>query len=80
MLVLSRKRDESILIGDTIKITVVDIRGDKVRFGIDAPREMSVHRDEVLGAVRRERDERVSAKFNRLPTEADPSGHVVVVG
>ena len=54
MLVLSRHRDESIIIGDDIVITVVDIRGDKVRLGINAPREISVHRKEVYDAFRRE--------------------------
>jgi carbon storage regulator len=54
MLVLSRHRDESIIIGDDIVITVVDIRGDKVRLGIAAPIEVSVHRQEVYEAIQRE--------------------------
>src|SRR5271155_2989420 len=54
MLVLSRHRDESIIIGDDIVITVVDIRGDKVRLGIAAPIEISVHRQEVYDAIQRE--------------------------
>ena len=54
MLVLSRQRDESIIIGDNIIITVVDIRGDKVRLGIQAPTEISVHRQEVYEAIQRE--------------------------
>ena len=54
MLVLSRKRDERIVINDNIVITVVDIRGDKVRLGIEAPTEMPVHRSEVYDAIRRE--------------------------
>ena len=54
MLVLSRHRDESIIIGDDIVITVVDIRGDKVRLGIAAPIEISVHRQEVYEAIQRE--------------------------
>lgn len=54
MLVLSRQRDESIIIGDNIVITVVDIRGDKVRLGIQAPTEISVHRQEVYEAIKRE--------------------------
>ncbi len=54
MLVLSRHRDESIIIGDDIVITVVDIRGDKVRLGINAPLEISVHRQEVYDAIQRE--------------------------
>jgi carbon storage regulator len=54
MLVLSRQRDESIMIGDNIVITVVDIRGDKVRLGINAPTEVPVHRQEVYEAIQRE--------------------------
>ena len=54
MLVLSRQRDESIIIGDHIVITVVDIRGDKVRLGIEAPKEVPVHRQEVYEAIQRE--------------------------
>lgn len=54
MLVLSRQRDESIVIGDNIVITVVDIRGYKVRLGINAPREIPVHRQEVYDAIQRD--------------------------
>ena len=54
MVVLSRQRDETIMIGDDIEITVVDIRGDKVRLGISAPRSVQVHRKEVYEAIRRE--------------------------
>jgi carbon storage regulator len=54
MLVLSRQRDESIIIGDNVVITIVDIRGDKVKLGIEAPREISVHRQEVYEAIQRE--------------------------
>jgi carbon storage regulator len=54
MLVLSRQRDESIIIGDNIVVTIVDVRGDKVRLGIEAPREISVHRREVYEAIQRE--------------------------
>jgi carbon storage regulator len=63
MLVLSRHRDESIIIGDDIVITVVDIRGDKVRLGIAAPIEISVHRQEVYEAIQRE---------NRSASRLDP--------
>lgn len=54
MLVLSRHRDESIIIGDDIVITVVDIRGDKVRLGISAPIEVSVHRQEIYELIQAE--------------------------
>lgn len=56
MLVLSRKLNERIVIDDRIVITVVDIRGDKVRLGIGAPQEVPVHRQEVYDAIRRERN------------------------
>ncbi len=54
MLVLSRFRNESIVVGDDIVITVVDIRGDKVRIGIEAPQIVAVHRQEVYDAIKRE--------------------------
>ena len=54
MLVLSRQRDESIMIGDNVVVTIVDIRGDKVRLGIEAPGEIPVHRQEVYEAIQRE--------------------------
>jgi len=54
MLVLSRQRDESIMIGDSIVVTIVDIRGDKVRLGINAPAEIPVHRHEVYEPIQRE--------------------------
>lgn len=54
MLVLSRQRDETIVIGDSIRITIVEVRGDKVRIGIDAPKDVAVHRQEVYDAIKRE--------------------------
>jgi carbon storage regulator len=54
MLVLSRRTDETIMIGDDIEITIVDIKGDTVRIGIDAPREVAVHRKEVYEAIQAE--------------------------
>lgn len=53
MLVLSRKKNESIVINDDIHIVVVEIRGDKVRLGVEAPKEVPVHRNEVYEAIRR---------------------------
>jgi carbon storage regulator len=57
VLVLSRQRDETIMIGDDIELTVVDIRGDKVRIGIKAPAQVPVHRKEIYEAIRRENEE-----------------------
>lgn len=54
MLVLTRKKNESIVINDDITIVVVEIRGDKVRLGVDAPKEVTVHRKEVYDAIRRQ--------------------------
>lgn len=53
MLVLSRRPNESIVVNDTIVITVIEIRGDKVRLGIEAPRDVPVHRSEVYAAIHR---------------------------
>jgi carbon storage regulator len=55
MLVLSRKKNESVVIDDRIVLTVVEIRGDKVRLGIEAPREVPVHRKEIYDAIQSER-------------------------
>jgi carbon storage regulator len=64
MLVLSRQRDESIIIGDNIVVTVVDVRGDKVRLGIEAPREVSVHRREVYEAIQRENQQAAKIRLD----------------
>jgi carbon storage regulator len=83
MLVLSRQRDESIIIGDNIVITVVDIRGDKVRLGIQAPTEIPVHRQEVYEAIQREQlkaqgldAEALSAAMSKFPNRRNqrPAG------
>ena len=68
MLVLSRKKNESIVINDDITIVVVEIRGDKVRLGVEAPKEVPVHRNEVYEAIRRSQQE--AAKQDQ-PNEAD---------
>ena len=68
MLVLSRKKDEKIFIGPDIEIMVVEIRGDKVRLGITAPREIPVHREEVQRRIDLEEQEESRKKKNeRLP-------------
>jgi carbon storage regulator len=54
MLVLSRKRNEQIVIGENIVVTVVDVRGDKVRLGVDAPQDVPIHRHEIHDAIQKE--------------------------
>jgi len=58
MLVLSRQRDESIMIGDDVEIIIVDVRGDKVRLGITAPKDIPVHRREIYDAIQREKNQK----------------------
>jgi carbon storage regulator len=70
MLVLSRKKNESIVINNDITIVVVEIRGDKVRLGVEAPKEVPVHRREVYDAIRRND---LSAE-GKTPGQADPAG------
>ena len=67
MLVLSRKRDEQIVIADNIVITVIEIRGEKVRLGIQAPAEIPVHRKEVHEAIQRKKEKEVSGATGREP-------------
>ena len=57
MLVLSRQKNESIMVGDEVEITIVDVRGDKVRLGITAPKKIAVHRKEIYEAIQREKAE-----------------------
>ena len=72
MLVLSRKKNESIVINDDITIVVVEIRGDKVRLGVEAPKEVPVHRREVFDAIRRnEAATEKAGTENKAPTKAD---------
>ena len=69
MLVLSRQRDESIMIGDDVEITIVDVRGDKVRLGITAPKEIPVHRREIYDAIQREKAEKAQTETTATPSE-----------
>ncbi len=69
MLVLSRQRDESIMIGDNVEIIIVDVRGDKVRLGITAPKDIPVHRREIYDAIQREKNEK---KEPQKQQEAEP--------
>jgi len=71
MLVLSRQRDETIMIGDDIEITIVDIRGDKVRLGISAPSRIAVHRKEVYVAIREENERAADLREQLATTDID---------
>lgn len=62
MLVLARNVEESIMIGSDIKITITDVKGKKVRLGIEAPREIPVHRLEIYNAIQRELEKKVEDK------------------
>ncbi|NLM24520.1 MAG: carbon storage regulator CsrA [Firmicutes bacterium] len=65
MLVLTRKVDQSIMIGDHIRVVIVDIRGDQVKVGIEAPKDISVHRQEVYQEIQEENRRAVLSKaFN----------------
>ena len=66
MLVLSRQRDETIMIGDDIEITVVDVRGDKVRLVSYAPAKIAVHRKEVYEAIRAENERAARVESDEL--------------
>lgn len=74
MLVLSRQRDEAIMIGDDVQITIVDIRGDKVRLGITAPTRIAVHRKEVYDAITRENENASRIASNDIVELTRPAG------
>lgn len=80
MLVLSRQKDESIMIGDEVEITIVDVRGDKVRLGITAPKNIPVHRREIYDAIQREKAQQVdgsvqTASGNEPTNKAEEHAH-----
>jgi len=66
MLVLSRQKDQTIMIGDNIEITIVDVRGDKVRIGIAAPSNIPVHRKEVYEAIKQENKQAANVKIEDI--------------
>ena len=82
MLVLSRKKDESVVINNNIRIVVVEIRGDKVRLGVEAPKEVPVHRSEVYEAINNDDPDKTNPPVNNIPQisescePADSSGLV----
>ena len=73
MLVLSRQRDESIMIGDDVEIIIVDVRGDKVRLGITAPKSIAVHRREIYDAIQREKAEKKEPENQAEPEHKEES-------
>ncbi len=81
MLVLTRKIDQSIVIGDNIKIIIVDVRGDQVKLGIEAPKDVSVHREEVYEDIQQENRRAVVSQsinideLDRLLKRSKNGGH-----
>ena len=75
MLVLARQRDQTVIIGDDIEVTVVDVRGDKVRLGINAPKHVSVHRKEVYEAIRKENRDAGRLRPDDVPQVGGPPAH-----
>ena len=66
MLILSRRTGETVVIGDRIRVTVVEVRGDQVRIGIDAPKEISVHREEVFIQIANSNKDAAAVSANDL--------------
>ena len=75
MLVLSRQRDESIMIGDNVEIIIVDVRGDKVRLGITAPKEIPVHRREIYDAIQREKGQKKEPQTEQTENPQTPESN-----
>ncbi|MGL4944506.1 MAG: carbon storage regulator CsrA [Thermoguttaceae bacterium] len=78
MLVLSRKKNESIVIDERISVMVVEVAGGKVRLGIDAPRDVTVHRQEVFDAIQRNRQHDVVDVAVGMPVDATASSAAAV--
>jgi carbon storage regulator len=74
MLVLTRKKHQSIMVGDSIEISILDVVGDKVRIGIDAPREVSVYRKEVFIEINGPAEGAIQPSVPEPADEADPVG------
>lgn len=62
MLILTRRISESVIIGDDVKITVLGVKGSQVRLGIEAPKSVSVHREEIYERIQKEKDEPSSSE------------------
>ncbi|TGK21211.1 carbon storage regulator [Leptospira fluminis] len=78
MLVLARRTNESIIIGDDIEIVIVDIKGDQVKIGVKAPKEVSVHRAEVYREIQAENKKAAGAKIK--PEELGKIGNILKKG
>jgi len=66
MLALTRKKDESIIIGDQIEITILDIQGDKVKLGIQAPKNIAIYRKEIFLEIKEENKAAVQSSVNQI--------------
>lgn len=66
MLVLTRRHNESIMIGDSVEITVIEVKGEQVKLGISAPKEIKVHRKEIYLAIQKENIDASKSRLDRL--------------
>jgi carbon storage regulator len=73
MLVLSRRLGETLIIGDDVKITVLGISGNQVRVGIAAPKDVSVHREEVYNRIQTEQPEQITDKQHKVKKKVEPT-------
>ncbi|QTS84060.1 carbon storage regulator CsrA [Coxiella endosymbiont of Amblyomma nuttalli] len=71
MLILTRRVSESVIVGDDVKVTVLGVKGNQVRLGIDAPKEISIHREEIYERIQQERLTKLEGKTVQKTIESD---------
>ena len=71
MLILTRRVGETLMIGDNVTVTVLGVKGNQVRIGVNAPKEISVHREEIYQRIQQEKSQGTSSAASDLPAEDD---------